>query len=244
MVYNDPHIKLPIRLAPRRSRAILDLLLSVTGAGLFLAIIMPRLPAIVERTSVATLIVEYPILTICVLLFAFIFTYSLMFSILKALPGAPFVHLDISDVGITHRRFFKRQSVTWRQIHQFSVVERWQRNGKSKKRHWWVLAENHGGWESGADVARRISQALLAFDANDLAPILANGEEVATALRDNLDDYLKSINGGGVHPKLKLLPILRDVAVVPRHAIATIRGEPAKEVTVKRKPRSSSVIER
>jgi len=236
-------MQLPIRLIPRRGAAIIGVVFALVWTSFVAVGFSNELPDLFHAETYDHFFVSFGMPSFVVTVMVLVGSYMLLTAVLRVLPGSPYLHLEISQAGLKHRRFFKQQNVTWAEIYHLSVVERMQRSGKSKKRHWWVLAETKDGM-TDPDIDRRISQALLAFDANDLAPMMASGEEVATSLRDKLDDLLQETRRGDAVNKVILLPILREIAIALHHPAAPANKPQAREETVKRTPRRSGVVER
>nr|WP_298686430.1 hypothetical protein [uncultured Dongia sp.] len=242
MPSHDSEMRLPIRLIPRRGAVIIGVVFALAWTSFVAVGFSNGLPDLFHTETYGDYFTSLRMPSFVLAVMLLVGCYILLMAILRVLPGSPCLHLEVSQAGLKHRRFFKQQNVTWAEIYEFSVVERMQRSGKSKKRHWWVLAETKDG--ATYDIDHRISHALLAFDANDLAPMMASGEEVATTLRDKLDDLLQETRRGNAVNRVILPPILREVAIALHQPAVTAKKRQAREETVKRTPRRSGVVER
>jgi hypothetical protein len=192
-----------------------------------------------HRTSLWHALTDKPELTIGLGIGAAILLWMEGVAILRAWPGSPFFYLEISALGMTCRKLTSTQAVTWAEIEHLNLVERMQRSGKQRKMHWWVLAET-SQWTDDHDVDRRIKQALLAYDTDELASMFSNSKEAARDLLIVLRDLRSSVAAGDKVTAINLPQSLRRVAVSGASGVnpAAAKGK----IKTANKPRS--VIER
>jgi len=240
MFDNEGRMKFPIRLVPNRSGVIVAALFALVWIAIGLS----------AHVKDAFLSGNYADIfkggVFSIMMFSIVGIVGFCMlgrAILMALPSSPFFHLEISSTGLKRRRWFDETVVAWAEIGQLNVVQRMQRSGRSKRRHWWVLVEAESG-AADQDVDRRIKHALLAYDANDFAPLMSSGEEAANDLREALEGLLKAAQSGETITALALPRSLREVAVAVHPAGPHGMRAPTKTVTVQTAPRRRGVIER
>lgn len=236
----DAQLKLPIRLIPRRSSAYAMALIVPAFGGVILASYLADLLDDWDRTNMLGAIRADPVLAVGLWIGAAVVLWTECIAILRALPSSPIFHLEISANGLKTRRLFKERFVDWSQVEALGIVQRMQKSGKSKRMHWWILAET-AEWAADHDIDRRIKMALLAYDTEDLAAAFGTSEAAADDLLKLLNQLKPSTQENRAATVITLPPSLQGVAV-PVGAAASVR----KSGVAVNKPRrpTRSVIER
>lgn len=205
-------VKLPIRLISRRGRGVFGLVVSFIGVS-FASGILISLAGKLRTPGLLSDVFGNPALPVLLFaVFLFLGLCALVFFTFKVMLNGHFFYLEISVTGLRSRRILKAQGARWQDIERISVVDQVLGDYRIKRHRWWVLAEG-GVQDSLRSADRRISRALLAYDATDLAPFMRSGEDCAKALCDKLNDFLKCQKLGDQLPAIDLPLTLGDLVV-------------------------------
>jgi len=232
-------VTLPVRLIPDRTSA-LGLVLLFPTIGVF--VLWGFVSDVVDgwqRIGLWRALTDEPGMMIALGIGLAVLLWMETVAILRALPKSPFFYLEISADGLKRRDLTKEKSIAWAKIEKLNLVERMQRNGKTRKMHWWILAETDQ-WAEDHDVDRRIKQALLAYDTDELSPAFSSSKEVAGDLLAVLRELRSSVGKGSKDVAVSLPATLRRVAISAVPAAAPVAGK----VMTKARPKPRSVIER
>jgi len=239
-------MKLPIRLVPRRSSGIV-MALALPAIGVFvLGRFVGDLLDELQRTDPYHVFMGQPALIIALAIGSIVLLWMETFAILRILPGGPYFHLDITLEGLKRREFKTEKFFAWNEIGSLDVVGRMQ-GSKKRRMHYWLLVEGPRA-KAGenddmvGDIDKRIKNALLAYDTDELSPMLASSQKVA----DDLLRLLKAVHAdqlnGTTPDDVQLPPLLCDVVV----AAAAGKTRPPRhgEAAVAKPRRSGGVVER
>lgn len=206
--------RLPLRLVPRRTRVMIRLAFILTWCGFTFSMFMPQLSSMFRHDLPWERAPSNGVGPFA-LIFLVVGVVLLARSLMAALPNSPFQYLEIDEKGLTRRRYNKTQHIAWNEVEWISIVERWQSHGRTRSRHWWVLAENAAN-PFHDEPSRRINSAAFAYDANDFKPLIGGGEETAEQLVELLREGLAKSKGGEPIIMLTLPPLLHGLAVEMR----------------------------
>jgi hypothetical protein len=237
-------MKLPIRLVPRRSGGIV-MALALPAIGVFvLGRFVGDLLDELRWTDPYQVFMDQPALIIALAIGSVVLLWMETFAILRILPGGPYFHLDITVDGLKRHEFRTEKFFAWNEIGSLDVVGRMQ-GSKKRRMHYWLLVEGERAKADENDdgrkgVDRRIKNALLAYDTDELSPMFANNQKVA----DDLLRLLKAVRAdrlNGIVPDDVQVPaLLGDVVVTPSKTRPSRRNEAA----VAKPRRSGGVVER
>ena len=237
-------MKLPLRIIPRRSSAIA----TAVAVPLVCAFVLWGFAADildeVRRAGLGHVISDKPLHLLGLGIGIVVLLWMEFFAVLRILPGSPYFHLTIATDGLRRRDFRTDKFVAWDEIATLDVVGRLQ-GSKNRRMHYWLLAEEATPKTDERDdmyddVDKRIKHALLAYDTDELSPMLANSEKVSADLLQLLRRIHAERQRGIVADDVDVPPLLREVIA---EAQATLPAR-ADQRAVAKPRRSGGVIER
>ncbi|WP_119299907.1 hypothetical protein [Dongia deserti] len=148
----DQHVRLPIRLLPRRGAQIP--LILFFGAFLGFAIFWTVSAAVTTDTRSFSdssdtefwLSRLFPLFGVP---FILIGAGGIASAVLKLLPGSPYYHLEINADGLLVRSLFKQKRYGWRELPPFNTLERRRRTKNGTRIDWYTVAMEGAPLEPG-----------------------------------------------------------------------------------------------